>query len=140
MSLDERIALSKMHGYSPNMEDTRTFVAAIERLTREGDEYKADYFRRHKDACDRYEEIVVLKTALAAAQKRVGVLEGAVDVACEQIKNLAIAGTEKLIAAGVAVDPAEKTYGPPIAWVRAALGNDDGKVSAEQREKSDAKA
>lgn len=50
------------------------YEAQIERLTRERDEYKAEYFRRHKDACDRYEEIVVLKTALAAAEKRIAEL------------------------------------------------------------------
>jgi len=28
---------------------------------RERDGYKADYLRRHKDACDRYEEIIALR-------------------------------------------------------------------------------
>ena len=46
-------------------------AAVIARLVRERDEYKDDYLRRHKDACDHYMEVIRLREENQALKKAI---------------------------------------------------------------------
>lgn len=62
---------------------------------------------------------------------RIAALEAALREARREIIGLAQAGTDKLLIAGVDVDPAEKTYGPAVARIDSALTLTSGVASGK---------